>query len=202
MPWKIQFLILYNECVSLLNKGRRSTIFTKGRHFFCVSRLHFDCRLPAAYSAFHSLKRLLMESRGRLSEMAAWIKGFSFNVQMTHWSSRNKQMSNQCPFVGGWRWDRQLANQKLTFGWIKPTCRRTASLHNRYCFFDLKCLGKNLLSFESSVCENPQPSVGWKHSSTKKQCSDTNWEEVLASRYLIKTLREKAFMSTFTSAFL
>lgn len=112
----------------LFNKGHLNTIFTKGRHFYCLFYLHFECRLPAAYFAFCSLKGLLMGSRGRLSEMADWIKGFSFNIQMTHWSWRIKQMTNQCPFVWRWRWDCQLANQWLTFGWIKPSCYCIASL--------------------------------------------------------------------------
>lgn len=55
--------------------------------------------LWAAYFTFYSLKGLLMGSRGRLSEMADWIKGFSFNIQMTYWSWRINQMTNQCPFV-------------------------------------------------------------------------------------------------------
>lgn len=65
--------------------------------------------------------------------------------------------------------------------------------YNHYCFLDLKCLSKSLLSSWSYVCRNPQLSFCCKHLSTEKQCSDTNWEEALASRYLIKTLRGKSF---------
>lgn len=193
MPWKIEFLILYNECVSLLKKGRLSTIVTKGRHFYCVLRLHFDCRLPAAYFAFHwSLEGGRQKWQPESRDFPSTSKWHTEAREINRWLTNALLLEDE----GG------IANSQ-TRNWHLGGLNQPATallLHNRYCFLDLKCLGKGLLSFESSVCENPQPSVGWKHSSTKKQCSDTNWEEVLASRYLIKALRGKAFMSTFTSA--
>lgn len=128
ISWKAQFLYWKRNSPILSSKGHPNTIFTKGRCSHCLFYLHFDCELPAACFAFCSLKGLLMVSGGRLSEMADWIKGFSFNIQMTHWSWRIKQMTNRCPFVWRWRWDCQLANQWLTFGWIKPPCYCAAIL--------------------------------------------------------------------------